>query len=336
MVISTKIRNSAALLIKILIGIVSFAFIYYQLAYKKNLSELFTVFVEDLQKPLVLMGVLGVVVLMLCNWLTEALKWRYLINIITTISFFKSFKAVIIGINTSIFMPNRIGEFVGRIFILEPKVRIQAVILTFAGNFAQFLVTVIFGTLGLCWYFSLDSSDGLVQKDYVKHIALLAAVVLSIGLLLMYFNLNRFLPLLRWVFKKRKYMRYFIILRKLKTQYLLKVLLYSALRYFIFSFQFWLLLLLFNVNISIISGFLVIFLIFYVLTIVPTIALVEIGVRGAVSVFIINLCIGPLSDSQQLAVVFVAMLLWLINLAFPALMGLFWLKDMHFFNNKTA
>lgn len=330
MIISTKIRKYAGLSIKLFIGAFSFGFIYYQLIYKKNLLELLSAFIDDFQTPTVIAGLMTVFFLMLFNWLTEAVKWRFLISRLENASIAKSIKAIILGINTSIFMPNRIGEFVGRIFLLQPKIRIHAIILTFAGNFAQFITTAFFGTIGLIWYFSLDSIFVFPQLHYINWLIIALSLLFTAGILLLYFNISVFLPFLRRFFKKTKHLRYFIVLRKLDFVILIKVLLYSLLRYFIFCMQFWLLLQLFGVELDFIEGLLIIFLIYFVLTLVPTIALVEIGVRGAVSVFLINSYVGHLTHSQQLAIVLVALLLWLINLALPAVIGLFFIKDLRF------
>jgi hypothetical protein len=59
---------------------------------------------------------LGIVVLlMIVNWGIEARKWQYLIAPIYSISFARAFKAILSGVSFSVTMPNRIGEYLGRV-----------------------------------------------------------------------------------------------------------------------------------------------------------------------------------------------------------------------------
>ena len=86
---------------------------------------------------------------MFLNWLLDAVKWKFLIKKEEEVSLWLSIKAVFLGITVSIFTPNRVGEFGGRVFCLEKANRIKAVLITILGNMGQLLATTIFGTLAL-------------------------------------------------------------------------------------------------------------------------------------------------------------------------------------------
>jgi hypothetical protein len=70
------------------------------------------------------------------------------------------------------------------------------------------------------------------------------------------------------------------------------------------------------------------------MTVIPTIALSELGVRGSVSIFIFALYLEPIgnwSQNTSLAVFSASGVLWLINLAFPALLGALFVYSLRFF-----
>ena len=93
---------------------------------------------------------------------------------------------------------------------------------------------------------------------------------------------------------------------------------YSNTRYFIFSLQFIILLHVFGINISFMDAILSVMLIFFFITITPTITIAEIGVRGSVAIFVLGLF-----SSNDIAILSSTTLLWLINLIIPAIIGSF-------------
>ena len=80
-------------------------------------------------------------------------------------------KAVFLGITVSIFTPNRIGEFGGRIFCLKSADRIKGVIITILGNVAQLLVTIIFGSIAFLFYIKRFDSFFIFHEKYYLFLA---------------------------------------------------------------------------------------------------------------------------------------------------------------------
>ena len=112
------------------------------------------------------------------------------------------------------------------------------------------------------------------------------------------------------------------------------MLLLSLLRYLVFSLQFYLLLKAFDLNLPYLKAMMLIGLVYLLVTIIPTIALSELGVRGSVSLFVFAIYLEPLgnwSDQAALAVASASTILWLINLAFPALLGVLFVYSLRFF-----
>ena len=75
----------------------------------------------------------------------EARKWQKSVLPVENVPFKKAFMAIFTGVTAGMMFPNRTGDFLGRIFILEKGNRLKAAMLTFVGNIAQMLVTVTLG-----------------------------------------------------------------------------------------------------------------------------------------------------------------------------------------------
>jgi len=97
---------------------------------------------------------------------------------------------------------------------------------------------------------------------------------------------------------------------------LMIIILLASFRYLIFTTQFYLLLVLFEVPVSYPTAMIMVSMTFFVMAVVPTIALTEIGVRGAVATFFFGLVTTKLPQ-----VINATLSLWLINLVIPALAG---------------
>ena len=109
---------------------------------------------------------------------------------------------------------------------------------------------------------------------------------------------------------------------------LLEVLLYSVARYIVFTTQFFILLQIFTVNISYIDATILISAMFFVVSIIPTIAITEIGVRGAVALFLFGLV-----STNVVGILSATFVMWVINLLLPALSGTAFIFTLKFFRS---
>jgi|TARA_B100001964_G_C13941195_1_gene468998 hypothetical protein len=74
------------------------------------------------------------------------------------------------------------------------------------------------------------------------------------------------------------------------------------------------------------------------MTIIPTIALTEIGVRGSVSLFVFQHHfekLGLWNSEIAIGVVSASSILWLINLIFPAIVGTIFVFSLRFFRKRN-
>jgi hypothetical protein len=106
-------------------------------------------------------------------------------------------------------------------------------------------------------------------------------------------------------------------------------LIFSIVRYFIFSLQFILLLDIFGVDVSFFDAVFAVMLVFFFITITPTITIAEIGVRGSVAIFIIGFF-----SSNSLGILSSTCTLWFINLIIPAIIGSFFIFSLKFFRTS--
>jgi uncharacterized membrane protein YbhN (UPF0104 family) len=320
-------KKYLSILIKIVIVFFSFYFIYSELVHHNDVGR---ISLESLLDTIInnYSLILIVVLMMFINWMLESLKWKFMIRKIEAISFFTSLRAIFSGITVSSFTPNRIGEYGGRVFCLEKSDRIQAVFITILCSMAQLLTTIIFGSFAFFILHEqfLDDQYFIIE---ISSFSLLVLFTFNILFVLAYFNVASLIKfLLKFSFFNflRKYIN---IISLFNTRDLLVTFLFSVLRYLVFSIQFLILLYVFNVDISLFDAILSIMLIFFFITLTPTITIAEIGVRGSMALLVLlkfsTNIIGILSST---------FLLWIINLIIPAIIGSFFIFSLKFFRKS--
>ena len=315
------LKKYLSIIIKIVIVFFSFYFIYQQLVENKSFEELdISVLIDTVKKNKVYL--VGVILMMFLNWLVEALKWRYMISKIENISIMTAYRAVFTGITVSTFTPNRIGEYGGRVFCLEKGDRIKAVFITVLCSMSQLLVTILYGSISLFILFD----EILIDKTFLS-VSLL--ILLNLFLLFSYFNISHIVNFLGKFKLIKSFKKYLEVLVMYNYKDLIIAFIYSNTRYFIFSLQFIILLHVFGINISFMDAILSVMLIFFFITITPTITIAEIGVRGSVAIFVLGLF-----SSNDIAILSSTTLLWLINLIIPAIIGSFFIFSLKFFRSK--
>ena len=315
------LKKYLSIIIKIVIVFFSFYFIYHQLVENKSFEELdISILIDTVKKNKVYL--VGVILMMFLNWLVEALKWRYMISKIENISIMTAYRAVFTGITVSTFTPNRIGEYGGRVFCLEKGDRIKAVFITVLCSMSQLLVTILYGSISLFILFD----EILIDKTFLS-VSLL--ILLNLFLLFSYFNISHIVNFLGKFKLIKSFKKYLEVLVMYNYKDLIIAFIYSNTRYFIFSLQFIILLHVFGINLSFMDAILSVMLIFFFITITPTITIAEIGVRGSVAIFVLGLF-----SSNDIAILSSTTLLWLINLIIPAIIGSFFIFSLKFFRSK--
>ncbi|MEL6651664.1 MAG: lysylphosphatidylglycerol synthase domain-containing protein [Bacteroidota bacterium] len=255
----------------------------------------------------------------------ETRKWQLLIQpYYPQIGFRQLFKAVLAGMASGIFTPNRIGEYAGRIMSLPKGFRLEAGTHTLVNRLLQMYATVLFGSLswwGLWW----NETDRL-REIFPFSVVLVDGISIFLGLvcglcLLVLWRPQASLLLLRvdrlpWRFAQRVAEA----LLAIDAPALRRAQLLAILRYTVFSGQYLLLLFAFGYegNISLILG--LIALCFLIKSLLPSIALTELGVRESVALWLMGAFgIGAFN------IVSSTFLLYVCNLMLPSLLGLFYI-----------
>lgn len=325
---NTRIRKFAETAIKILIVIAGCWVLYVKIIKNQDLTEMWeSVKLSFSSTKNVLLMVLAFV-LMPVNMAFETHKWQKSIKPVERVPFKKAFIAIFTGITAGMMFPNRTGDFLGRIFILEKGNRIKAAMLTFVGNIAQMLVTVSLGCIA--WIFFK------IEDDY-WFVLIISLIIIVLGFLL-YFNIHilkyiqRLIPK-KWRPKAEKYMEIFGSYSK---RDLAVILLLAFAKYAVYSLQFVILIWAFDVPLSYFGAMVPIMLTYLLMTIIPFITITEIAVRGAVCIGVFEIWLGMqgISSSFTMMVFSASTMLWLYNLAIPAIIGLFFIRKLKFIRNS--
>lgn len=306
--------------ISIVLILISYGFIIYKTV---SFEELRSIDLSDQHFTLIDFLILLIVIfLMILNWGIETVKWKILIDQIQHFSFPKAFQAVLSGITIGIFTPNRVGEIGGRVLFMEKGRRTFGVLATGIGSFAQFISTITAGVFGFV-LFLIFHPNKININPLLNNISLSLLFILLIILLWLYFNIKKIKTILLKIrfFKSRTDQLEY--LSKTKFNKLLKVIILSFARYFVFISQFFLLLIFFNIHLTIPQAYISISLIYLFATLIPTTTLIELGIRGSLAIFFIGLF-----SNNLLGIVLSTSLLWFINLAIPSIIGsLFFIKN---------
>ncbi|MEO8591497.1 MAG: lysylphosphatidylglycerol synthase domain-containing protein [Flavobacteriales bacterium] len=253
--------------------------------------------------------------LMLANWGVESYKWRWLMRPVERVGPWRALVATIAGTSVGFVTPNRTGEFLGRVLFLAPENRVRGGFATALGSIAQFVVTLVLGGLALLamqlFHRPLPWPSGWIPAMLVSLTALV-----SIGALVLYLYPGLLRQLLLQLPFLKRMEKASAVLSAYARHELLVVLLLSLLRYAVFAGQFVLLLRAFGAGGTLFNTVLAIPVVYLISTLVPTMMLTELGVRGSVAVAMF----APLGGMEG-DVLLATTVLWLINIVLPALVG---------------
>lgn len=255
-----------------------------------------------------------VVLLLPFNWLFEGLKWQVILyKIQKKVSFKTLLFSLFTGVSSSLFTPNRAGNFLGRMIWFGSAIRVQISVLSIYGNMAQWLSTIIFGAVAFFFATFIDLSE---FANWYKIIAFLVVG----SMVFLYFKpqlLTNFLG--QWIYKRKMAHATRILAAKSNLKW--RLLGYSLARYLVFSAQFVLVLYAFDVEPTT-QIWLAVWLTYLIMTLVPSPLFSKILIRENAALFVF----GALYINEY-TILISSLLLWFINLGIPAIIGgIIWLK----------
>lgn len=252
---------------------------------------------------------------MFVNWGLEAKKWQLLISPLQKLSWLNSFKSVLAGCSVTMLTPNRIGEYGGRILFIEEQNRIKAISVTILGSISQLLVTFVVGSCGLIFFNYTDTTANKIPwliSDSLVFLSICVTVILA----LIYFRFKAIVPLMERFALLKNLVKHLNVLDFFGGKQLLRILLFSFIRYIIFILQYVLLLNVLDVDVSIFLSFWLLTVFYLVLAVAPTIGFIELPVRAAASLELFKLYSENIVGIQA-----AAFGIWIINLVLPAVIG---------------
>ena len=258
-----------------------------------------------------------VLVLVFVNWGLEARKWQLLVNAIEPMSFGKAFKSVLSGITFSLNLPNRMGEYVGRVLYVQEGNRLRSISLSIAGGISQLIITMLMGSLGLAWLvFAGDKTVPLMGLSFFwLKLFLYGSVIGTILMFLFLFRLQWLTMLLEKLPYADRFSRYINVLETFDANILLRLLCISLLRYMVFALQYIFMLQIMQVDSDYWQSFWLVTVMFWVLAIIPSFAIAELGIRGTVAKTLFA------CSKNLVGILSVTFSIWFINLFVPALIG---------------
>ena len=270
-------------------------------------------------------------ILMFVNWGIEARKWQLAIGRIQKIAFLRAYKAIFTGTTLAFFTPNRMGEYMGRILYIEPGKRIKAISLTIVCSMGQLLITLVGGLTGMFFikgYLVGDPHDP-VRRQWIEFSMLMLAIAI-VALGLVYFRLKLLTGLLKRNRAIRKYLVYVRVLDNFNATILFRILSLCLLRYGVFVVQYFLFFRLFKVDVNWWQTFWSISVVFLILAIIPSIALLtELGIRWKASIELV-----AIFSANITGILATSLAIWVINLVIPALIGSLLILGIKFFKKQ--
>lgn len=304
--ISYKTKQFSLVLIKLGLVVAAFYFIYLKLFQNKDLN-----FKELIQNLTDLSSIttntsIILVTLSFFNWFFEILKWQTLVANISKISFQEAASQSLGALTASLFTPNRIGEYGAKAMYYQWYLRKKIMLLNLLSHSLQMAMTTIFGTLGLA-YFILYFQPKLNYGGLLISVLLVGIIVISVMHLLK----------VSW-FKKQKHAfnRLINFAKSISKNSVLKTVLFSLMRYLIFSFQFYYLLVLFGIDLYYLEAMAAISTMYLLSSIIPSIFIFDVVIKGGVAVYVFGIFGIP-----NPIILSVVTLMWVLNFVLPSVIG---------------
>jgi len=266
-----------------------------------------------------------IVTILLIPWniFFESRKWWILVNSFEKHSRRSAFLSILVGMPAAMITPARLGEYVGRLMYIKPENNWKAIWSNLACGISQGLQSILGGLIGLSVFLIYHIN----LSGTVLWISLSGALILMVSLSLLYYNLE-YLPVVAKKFKLKKYLSRMVesmdMVYALDVKLLNKVMGIASLRYLIFITQYFLILRFWGVQEPVHLLYAGISIIFLIQTVMPFPPFINVLARGEIALLILGLLVD-----NSLSILSAAFSLWIINMAFPALIGLLFMLNIN-------
>ncbi|WP_235298818.1 lysylphosphatidylglycerol synthase domain-containing protein [Portibacter marinus] len=302
------------IILKLIFAFVLLFFLYRHLFQNNDLTQSWNHFILNFQE-----GTHGLlwfcILLMPINWAIESKKWHLLVWPFEKIHFLTAFKAILGGISVALLTPNRIGEYGGRMVVVEARNNWKAVISTLVSSFAQNIWNIGLGLIAAIMFLNISSA----MESYLFLSGVSVSLIFFTLIILLYFNID----LIHRVLKKfdrftlvAKSLVHLQLLKQYRSSTLAQVLLLAFIRYVVYLIQYFLILKFFGLDVDVVNGIIGIATIFLVQTSLPLPPIIGFLARGEIA-----LLVWSTYELNEISVLAASYFLWFLNLILPALVG---------------
>lgn len=299
-------KKIISLSVKLFIGVASFWIIYTRLIQIPQLKEQC---VYWFSQPHMYLMLLLSLLLMPVNWGIESYKWKSITRQIEPVSYATALKSVFSGICVGNIAPGRAMEFLAKIVFFKIENRPAITILHFINGMFQMLITCIVGVISITY-----------KLNQVNQSATVVYAVIAGGLLMIAFFCWAILNV-AYIQQKLRFIKWFRRMDnaqpvQFSKTLILKLVLFSIVRYLVFTTQFYLIYIVLSPGSPTIHVFTSIAGYFMFTSLVPMISYIEPAIRGAIAIFVFN---G--ANDNPVNVILASTFVWIINVVVPSIIG---------------
>lgn len=280
-------------------AVLAYGFIIHKLVSFEHWHTLISSFKTSQQT---LPTLLLLLLLWLINLACETKKWQALMQPFTAIRFKKAWQQIMAGTTTAVGSPARIAEMGGRMALLPKQQHMNAAIMTTVGGIIQNLIIFAGGLLTLLISPQLSDQIELPFRIIELAIALMVVVVVVILVFKLLFP---------------KYFKFYVrSFQKMNRGTLTKSFTWTTLRYLTYISQLYAWCSLWGLNANLLEFIPAASIYFFLITIIPSHILVDMGIRGSVALAIFSLLF-----SKTPLILAAAFCLWCSNVIIPTIIG---------------
>lgn len=298
--VSHKAKQFLVLVVKLLIVGAAFYFIYKQLMQNDQLD--WEKFITLIQSKQTFGSIALILLLTFLNRFLEILKWQNLVSVIRPVSVGEASKQVLGALTAAIFTPNGIGEYAGKALFFEKSQTKKIVFLNLICNGIQMVLTVLFGLFGLLYFnasFQVITTQ-TVQILFGSLLVLLVVLFLAKRITIKGYSIEKLIHKINEIPKS--------IHRK-------NIVLAIG-RYLVFSHQYYILFLVFDVDLPYTLLMATITSVYFLASSLPTFQFLDFAVKGSVALYFFGLL-----GVNEWIVVFISTLMWFLNVVLPVIIG---------------
>lgn len=242
------------------------------------------------------------------NLLSEMFQWKTLVSIEKKISFYEAYEQCLASLSISFITPSLVGKKVIKDRFYEFKKRKNILTINSIVKLGESGVILIFGIIGLSFLIG-NFSLKMLNFSEILLITIVSIIVVFIFI------------------KQFRAVMFSNYLTQIPLNIYLKTFGFTMFRYLVLSHQFYFLLKMLGIESDYFTLLNLIFCLYFIASVIPDLKLFDWLIKGAIAMWLFSFI-----DLNALTIISAATVMWILNIAVPALMGSFFvlnLKNVH-------